>query len=70
MVKCQQSMKPTCFKHYMEAISHIFTATVMHIKLGSDHVYDREKCDNLTNNSDIFWVTEWLKGRDKCFGNK
>jgi hypothetical protein len=54
----------------MEAISHIFTATVMHIKLGSDHVYDREKCDNLTNNSDIFWVTEWLKGRDKCFGNK
>jgi len=48
----------------------MLTVTALHIKVGSDHVYNREKCGNLINNSDIFWVTEWLKGRDKRFGNK
>lgn len=54
----------------MKALSHIFNVTAVHSKLGTDHVYDREKCDNLINNSDIFWVTEWLEGTNKCFGNK
>jgi hypothetical protein len=44
--------------------------TALHIKLRSDHMCNREKSGNLINNSDIFWVTEWLKGRDKCFGNR
>jgi hypothetical protein len=54
----------------MTALSHMLTVTDLHIKLRSDHMYNREKSGNLINNSDIFWVTEWLKGRDKCFGNK
>jgi len=70
VVKGQQSTNPACFKHYMRALSHMLTVTALHIKLVSDHVYNREKCGNLINNSDIFWVTEWLKGRDKYFGNK
>jgi hypothetical protein len=70
VVKCQQSMKSICFKHYMRALNDMLTGTALHIKLESDHVYNREKCGNLINNPDIFWVTEWLKGRNKCLGNK
>ena len=54
VVKCQQSLKPTCFKHYMRAVSHMLTVTALYIKLGSDNVYNREKCGNLINDSDIF----------------
>jgi hypothetical protein len=42
------------FKNYMTALSRMFTVTALHIKLGSDREYNREKYDHLINNFTIF----------------